>query len=711
MRGDIAVKTMRALAWTGLLGMLLHVPEAMSATIRQLVEVVDIHNVSVSPDGGLVAFRTEQAAIERNTYRTVWYVQPVDGASPPRRLGEGGEMLPDGGGSSKPERPVWSPDSKWIFFRAVNDERIDIWRAAVDGSRTEQLTHEAANVRAFSLSADGSTVLYSVGATRQAVIDAELSEHDRGVHVDRSVALGDHLFRSGFHEGRLATQRFRPNFELVPLLSDAPDRWKAMDLSTGVARELASEHLPSAPITVSELPASLGEITRVVEEAGSGRIAMLRTQSKPGESSHRAPVALVMLPGRGSRRPVECTAEPCTEKQITGIVWRPGSDEVLFAVSERASDLQHSIFRWNVVSGDVTPVIRSRGWLSGGGRWWPEPCAASASILICVTAESDVPPRLESVDLESGNRTILFAPNQLLAQDMKAFVDVRFITWRDAQDRNYTGYFYPAVAKDGTPPPLFVVYYRCSGFLRGSVGDEWPLATFARHGIAALCINAAPFDDDAVVRYQQGLAAVESVVGLLAGQGDIDTARVGMGGLSFGAEVTMWTAMRSDLLIATSQSTPVFSPNMSLLLSQGGESHFPRLERYWQLGTQEQTPERWRTLSPTYHIDRIRAPSLMQLPEQEYRYALDYLVPLIQERRADVYVFPHEPHQKFQPRHQLAVYERNLDWFRFWLQGYEDESVRKSEQYLHWHGMRDRICANAQDAGEAGRALPWYCTD
>ena len=70
-------------------------------------------------------------------------------------------------------------------------------------------------------------------------------------------------------------------------------------------------------------------------------------------------------------------------------------------------------------------------------------------------------------------------------------------------------------------------------------------------------------------------------------------------------------------------------------------------------------------------------------------HALDYTIPLIREHRADLYVFPHEPHQKFQPKHKLAVYERNLDWFRFWLQDYEDADPAKREQYTHWREMRE----------------------
>ena len=64
--------------------------EVRSATTRQLMEVVDLNGLATSPDGHLLAFRTEQASIERNTRDTIWYVQPVDGSAPPRRLGEGG---------------------------------------------------------------------------------------------------------------------------------------------------------------------------------------------------------------------------------------------------------------------------------------------------------------------------------------------------------------------------------------------------------------------------------------------------------------------------------------------------------------------------------------------------------------------------------------------------------------------------------------------
>ena len=113
------------------------------------------------------------------------------------------------------------------------------------------------------------------------------------------------------------------------------------------------------------------------------------------------------------------------------------------------------------------------------------------------------------------------------------------------------------------------------------------------------------------------------------------------------------------------------------------------LQVMWQLGAPDETPKRWQLLSPAANLDKIKAPILMQMPEQEYVNALGYAIPLIRDHRADLYVFPNEPHLKFQPKHKLAAYERNLDWFRFWLQGYEDPSPAKAEQYKHWEAMCD----------------------
>jgi dipeptidyl aminopeptidase/acylaminoacyl peptidase len=575
----------------------------------------------------------------------------------------------------------------------VNGE-IAVWRAAADGSGTVPVTHDPANVRDFVLSPDGKTLKYIVGATRDAVIAAEQAEYDHGIHIDDTVPVGQgNLFRSGNIEGRMQTLRFRPgvsSFDRVPLLAEVPDQWKAIDLQTGKTRDLPSSERPPSPAAASGLVATSSSPLKQVVDPDTGRIALLMQRHGEKGISMRG-MQLAMLPKAGSHQTVECRAGSCTGKAISDIQWRPHSDEVLFTVTEAHKGKAQSIYRWNVRTGAVHLVVESTGLLSGGYVYSSGGCGASSKALACVAAEADRPPRLERIDLATGGRQVLFDPNAALARDVAKTTPSRLLRWTDSKGLEFTGQFFPARRTGHLPSPLFVTYYACKGFLRGGVGDEWPLASLAENGISALCINAAPYRTDAAARYGEGLSAVESAIDFLASRGEIDRARVGMGGLSFGAEVTLWTVMKSDLLAAASVTSPGTSPNYYLLGSMRSDAFFKSLKDYWQLGAPDETPERWRLISPVANLDKIKAPILMQMPEQEYVMTLDYAIPLIRDHRADLYVFPDEPHQKFQPRHKLAAYERNLDWFRFWLEGHENSDPNKKMQYARWREMRGAV--------------------
>lgn len=663
---------------------------ASTVSPRRLLEVADIAGPTVSPDGRSVAFRVERASVARNTYDTVWYVQGLD--SPwPVRVADGGVPLRDSAGESLPPKVLRSPDSRWIYYRALVDGKIDVWRAAADGSGAQPLTHDAADVRDFALADGGRALRYSVGATREEVRSAEQAEYDSGIHIDDTVPIGQGLFRSGYVDGRMETQRFgKVWFDRAPLLADVPDRWMEIDLATGAKRALAGMDVPAVPSPAPSAAGVEGDPWKSVRDPQDGRVAWLTRIGDGRGQLQRPDVLLSALPRVHASQAVRCVSELCTGKAISGIQWRPDHDEVLFTVTDPRRGLAQSILRWNVATGVVHVVVQTGG-LVNGGRDPASACGVSAETLVCVTAEADQPPRLESVDLESGKRHVLFDPNASLATDM-AKVPVRLLQWQDKQGRWFSGQFYSARRGGSGPAPLFITYYSCPGFVRGGVGDEWPLASLAQAGISALCINHPPgYIMDAVARYGEGLTAVESAIEMLSREGEIDPARVGMGGLSFGSEVTMWIVTHSNMLATASVSSPTMSPFYYVMSSIRGEAFFKGLRDMWGLGSPSETPERWKALSAVFQLDRIHVPILFQHSEQEYMLALDYEIPLIREHKADLYVFPNEPHQKFQPRHKLAVYNRNLDWFRFWLQGYEDPDPAKVTQYARWRSMRSSL--------------------
>lgn len=675
----------------GLVAGFASVCHAQAVSPRRLLEVADIASPTASPDGRSVAFRVERASVARNTYDTEWYVQGLGDPSP-RRVADGGVPLRDSAGESLPPKVVWSPDNRWIFYRALIDGKVAVWRAAADGSGAQPITHDPADVRDFTLGDNGRVLRYSVGATREQVRLAERAEYDQGIHIDESVPIGQGLFRSGFVGGRMATQRFsKVWFDRLPLLADEPDRWTEVDLATGKEKTIAAAAISSAPSLAPGKVGVDGDPWKSVREPHGERVAWLTRTGDRGDQQQRPDVLLSVLPLGHASRAVRCLSALCTGKAITAIQWRPGHDELLFTVTDPRRGLAQSIFRWNVQTGDVREVVSGRGLINGGRDPYGN-CGVSAESLLCVTATADRPPRLESVDLESGKRHVLFDPNGALARDMAEVAPARLLQWQDKQGQWFSGQFYSARHAGGKPAPLFVTYYSCPGFVRGGVGDEWPLASLAQAGISALCINRRPgYTMDAVRRYGQGMAAVEGVVDQLARDGEIDRTRVGMGGLSFGAEVTMWTLTNSHLLAAASVATPVLSPFYYVIGSIKGKAFRKGLHELWGLGSPSETPQRWKALSPTFQLDRFHAPILFQHAEQEYMYALDYEIPLIRSQLADLYVYPNEPHQKFQPRHKLAAYNRNLDWFRFWLQGYEDADPAKAQQYERWRAMREQL--------------------
>jgi dipeptidyl aminopeptidase/acylaminoacyl peptidase len=659
---------------------------------KRLLEAADIVGPVISPDGKNVAFRLEWASTERNGYETSWYIQRLDGGALPLRIADGGAPLRDySTGLSVPTVPVWTHDGSAILYRALIGGKVEVWRAATDGSNAVPVTSGPADVRNFKLSEDGTVLRYSVGATREEIETAEQAEYNSGVHIDDTVFIGAGLFHSSQVQGRPTTQRFVGKwFDPGPLLSKVASRWKEVDLDTLSARDADRHKTSSGMPSAKQMPERLKPWKWEIKP-DDGSLALLTRVGDAAGRFVKPGVELSVLPGKGARQLVKCLDTLCMGKNITGLQWRPESDEVLFTVTDRHEGRAQSIYLWDVKKGTVKVVARSRGMLGGDStqqRFQDVPCGISVDVLVCVTAEADRPPRLEAIDIETGRRTLLFDPNAVLAADIAAMAPAELLRWRGEHGEEFSGWLFAAPGI--TRAPLFVTYYSCDGFLRGGVGDEWPLTTLASYGISALCINGNPGYLDVAKYYGQGLSAVKGVVDMLARSGRIDPSRVGMGGLSYGSEVTMWTLMRSDLLSAASISSPSLAPNWYLFNSL--RKGFRDIARQnWQLGSLEESPRRWRTMSPVFNLDKIRAPVLFQMPEQEYLMAVEYTLPLVRLGRADMYVFPDEPHIKFQPKHKLAVYERNLDWFRFWLQGYEDPDPAKAAQYARWRLMRSSL--------------------
>jgi len=669
---------------------------------KMLVETIDLSSLAISPDGLNVAFRQDQASVERNAFAAGWYVQPLDGAHPPVRVADGVEPVRMIYGLVATAPPKWSPDSRWIYYRAMVGGEIQVWRAAADGSRAEQVTHDAADVESIALSLDGRQLSYTVGPSRETIERSEQEEADRGIRITPNVPLGEEVFRPGVVNGRLADERYTDKgwMEQAGLLAGQPKRRIVLDLASGATHEARPEDLPafSQDLPIEGLKASstpAGGNDFRVRSGLDGSVAFVER----GASTSTLRVA--RDPTKSSF--IACPAAACKDAVLRSLAWRPDRDDVVFTGADRSSGRQ-SLYDWNITSGSVKLITSEAGVIGGGrGLMTGESCAVAAQSAVCVMASADVPPHLETVDFATGQRHLLYEPNTTLiaARGPRA----QFLTWTDDHGRLFTGQYFPAAGgKPGQRAPLFINYYSCDGYLRGGLGDEWPLASLAGAGIASLCIQARPNDPSGqIASYETALSGVGAAVDLLASRGLVDPSRVGMGGLSFGSEAAQWVMMRSNRLAAVSVATPTLTPTYYLTQSLQGAGFKANLLKEWGLGSPSETPEAWKRLSPAFNIDKLQTPILMQFAEQEYFAAWDYFVPLSESSTpVELYVFPHEPHLQIEPRHQLAANDRNLDWFRFWLQDYVDPDPEKAEQYHRWETMKARWVAARHQAGQDG---------
>lgn len=656
-----------------------------SPELGELVEVVDISALSPSPDGLLVAFRTDRPSVSRNSYDLAWHV--IDPATGVRtEISGAGEPIINDPGLLAAEAPIWSLDGRWIYYRALRSGAVQIWRSAVDGSGSQAVTAEEGDVLSVESSRDGRAILYRVGPPRGDIEQAELAEYDSGILVDEHVELGQNVFRGAIINGRRATQRLTGSwFSRGSLLWSRPPLERRLDLTTLATTAHTSESRAAAE---AEAPPD------ATARSSDGDVA---TATWSGSESR-----LTVQRANGAGTPITCTVAECRAERIAWISWRPGRDELIFATSDRA--FRYTLRLWDLSTGRTRTIVQSNGMLTGG-RNENRPCAIGAAHAVCVLAEPRSPPRLETLDLETGAGRPLFDPNMTLRARRWPWTER--LSWRSPDGREFTGILFLPEGAPSRPLPLFINYYRCEGFIRGGMGDEWPFALLASSGIASVCVNETRIGgpQDAVEHYRAALAGIEVLIDVLANRGLADRSRVGMGGLSFGSEVTMWAVVHSNLVSVASVASPQFEPSNYWFNGVRGRDHHQLLRQVWGLGSPEDTPERWRLVSPALNVEHIRVPLLLQLPEQESRYAIELYARLTNSPTpTELYVFPDEPHIKVQPRHRLAVYRRNLDWFRFWLQGYEDPDRAKAEQYRRWRHLRERFMAAAQEHPERSQS-------
>jgi hypothetical protein len=629
--------------------------------------------LAISPDGRKVAFFVAQAVSEVNDVCETLVVLDLAHPSDARAIDSGGvgirieEVLR---GVRRPSGffdvnvPLWSPDGRSLIYRKRVGGHTQVWRAVLDGSPARQLSRAEQDFEAIGLTSDGERVLYIIRPGR--------AEFARARAVEA---------RTGY----LYDARVLPHLAPAPQLpADLPEAVMALPVEGGAAT-------PASPADESAFarPVPLGSFANGPVAGPSGAIAGTEAVS----SSFFAPRKVWMK--QADRTKLACS-DPACAGTVPGVWWHGG--EIMFLIREGWHHETSVIRAWSPNGSTVRSIVRTNEWISG--------CAGGpADAVVCLVEDSRQPVRIVAFDAATGRRRVLFDPNPEIAP--WRLPRVERLRWRNSVGLEAWG---DLVIPDGEPPaggwPLVVVQYSSEGFLRGGTGNEYPIFPLAERGIAVLSFQrpqlvASLHPDisdvtDVIAVGNRDWADRRSVldslmkgIDLALAREDIDPDRIGISGLSDGSTTTRFALINANRFAAAAISSCCLEPHS--MMTDGGIAQADWFRSTGYPGASEYDPAFWLPASMAMNAEKMDTPLLMQLADDEYIQALETFTALREHGKpVEMYVFPGEHHNKWQPLHRAAVYERNLDWFSFWLQGVVDPDAAKADQYRRWQAMRPR---------------------
>jgi dipeptidyl aminopeptidase/acylaminoacyl peptidase len=186
------------------------------------------------------------------------------------------------------------------------------------------------------------------------------------------------------------------------------------------------------------------------------------------------------------------------------------------------------------------------------------------------------------------------------------------------------------------------------------------------------------------------LASLETIITRLSKEGLIDPKRIGFMGQSWGGFWAEFVSAHSGLFQAfeIANGGSELEPNTYFLYPPVSAKF---AEHYMGGPPYGSTMKNYLEFSPTVNAgaDVPRAPFLIQTEAAEAISELELYTPLKRNGGiVEMIVYPNDGHSLAGPEHRYYSMDQNLDWFRFWLQGYEDPSPDKGEQYQRWRKFR-----------------------
>jgi len=301
----------------------------------------------------------------------------------------------------------------------------------------------------------------------------------------------------------------------------------------------------------------------------------------------------------------------------------------------------------------------------------------------------DQPPML--VAKEKQESRVIWDPNPQLKNVQLGQANV--YTWKDKGGREWkAGLYKPVNYKPGERYPLVI---QTHGFSESQFAPSggFPTAFAARElttsGILVLQVVDETFCR--TMKPDEGPCAVsdyESAAKQLVSEGLVDPEKIGIVGFSRTCFYVMEMLTTGSLRVKVASITDgVMAGYPEYMFFDSGNKASDSMIGAPPFG---EGLQQWLRRSPGFNLDKITTPLLVNASGRagllymwEPYAGLRYL-----HKPVDLIMLNTDEHVLTNPAVRMASQGGTVDWFRFWLQDYEDFDPAKAEQYARWRELR-----------------------
>jgi hypothetical protein len=319
-------------------------------------------------------------------------------------------------------------------------------------------------------------------------------------------------------------------------------------------------------------------------------------------------------------------------------------------------------------------------------------------IKLYIHQDINEPPTLWAAEPSVGLAKEVWDPNPQLASLQLGRASA--YTWKDSTGYEWrAGLVLPPNFVKGHRYPLVIQTHGFSNehefLVDGSYTTGYAARALAAAGIIVLQMEDRA-DRHTRPAQQEALLTVDGIkssINRLDRDGLIDPSRVGIIGFSRAAWYVESALIHVPQLFRA--ATLIDGVDQSYMTEMLFAPGFPEVsvEEEAANGGKPYGPgiQSWVKNAAGFNLDKVQAPVRIEalgissvLQEWEIYSSL-----FQQGKPVDLIFIPEAQHILQKPQQRYASQQGNVDWFRFWLQGYEDTDPTKKNQYKRWEHLRE----------------------